>query len=244
VSQAARERVAACGGRIDVVGELVDPVVDHAIAVYFGSPGPDTATQLRWARSPFEDIFINVSNLEAIHERALSDAPEMRPHVDALAGAQAAARARERALVSAYVFEAMRFRPQNWAVLRKCAADRTIAAGTDGEATIHAGATVACGTLSAMHDETAVDAPEEFRLGPALERLHALRPPPPHLLRRSDQPGPAAGADGRAAGGGRGPARGERRRPAAVGRGLPGRAHRGAGRLSRAARRAAPSGSR
>ena len=59
----------------------------------------------------------------------------------------------------------MRFRPQNWSVLRKCAADRKIAAGTDRETTIEAGAVVVAATLSAMHDERAVDAPEEFRPG-------------------------------------------------------------------------------
>ena len=90
VSEAARERVAAAGQRIDVVSALVEPVVDRAIAVYFGSPGPNAATQLRWARSLFEDIFINVSNLDAIHERALAAAAEMRPHVDGLVAARRA----------------------------------------------------------------------------------------------------------------------------------------------------------
>jgi cytochrome P450 len=234
VYDAARERVPAAGGRIDVVAELADPVVDHAIAEYFGSSGPDTATQLRWARSLFDDIFINVSNSERTHERALAAAAEMRPHVDALvaarraqvdagedvpddvltrlvrgaggddrlddiairhnligliagwiptvskafalaveellgrpgelAGAQRAAREGDRARVAAYVFEAMRFRPQNWGLLRKCAADRTIAAGTERETKIRAGATVVCGTLSAMQDEADVAAPDEFRL--------------------------------------------------------------------------------
>src|SRR4051812_10403834 len=68
VLDAARERMAAADGSIDVVSELTDPVLDHAIAEYFGTPGPDTATQLRWARSLFEDIFLNVSDKEEIHE--------------------------------------------------------------------------------------------------------------------------------------------------------------------------------
>jgi cytochrome P450 len=88
VLEAARERVAAAGNRIDVVAGLVDPVVDRAIAEYFGSPGPDQATQLRWARDLFEDIFINVRNIESIHERALADAAEMRPHIDGLVAAR------------------------------------------------------------------------------------------------------------------------------------------------------------
>src|SRR5205085_10178010 len=40
---AARERMAAGGGQIDVVGGFVEPAVDRVIAEYFGTPGPDTA---------------------------------------------------------------------------------------------------------------------------------------------------------------------------------------------------------
>jgi len=233
VLTAARERVAGADGRIDVVSELTDPVVDHAITEYFGTPGPDTATQLRWARSLFDDIFINVRNQAKVHDQALADAAEMRPHIDGLvaarkaaieqgqevpddvltrllraqgpgalddlairhnliglitgwiptvskafalaveellsrpdqlASAQRAARDGDTALVAAHVFEAMRFRPQNWGLLRKCAADRVIAAGTDRETVIHAGATVVAATQSAMNDERTVPAPDEFRL--------------------------------------------------------------------------------
>ena len=39
---AARQRVAEAPGRIDIVGELVDPTVVHVIDGYFGTPGPDT----------------------------------------------------------------------------------------------------------------------------------------------------------------------------------------------------------
>lgn len=230
---AARERVADGGGRIDVVAELTDPVVDGAITEYFGTPGPDTATQLRWARDLFDDIFINVRNDEKIHAQALADAAEMRPHIDGqvaarkaaieqgqdvpddvltrllradgpgalddiairhnfiglitgwiptvskafalaveellhrpdeLASAQRAAHEGDTAGVAAHVFEAMRFRPQNWGLLRKCAADRVVAAGTERETVIHAGATVVAATQSAMNDERAVPAPDEFRL--------------------------------------------------------------------------------
>lgn len=233
VLDAARERVGAAGGRIDVVAELADPVVDHAIDEYFGSPGPDAATQLRWARNLFEDIFINVRNEEPAHERALADAAEMRPHIDGLIAArkgaieqgldvpddvltrllraqgpdalddlairhnliglitgwiptvskafalaveellhrpaqlttaQQAARDGDTDAVAAHVFEAMRFRPQNWGLLRKCPSDRVVAAGTERETTIRAGATVVVATQSAMNDERAVPAPDEFRL--------------------------------------------------------------------------------
>src|SRR3954464_14711835 len=41
---AGRDRMAAADGRIDVVSELADPVIDSVIASYLGTPGPDTET--------------------------------------------------------------------------------------------------------------------------------------------------------------------------------------------------------
>ncbi len=222
-------------GELDVVAELADPALDAAIAEYFGTPGPDTPTQLRWARNVFEELFINVGNLPTIRERALADAEQWRHHLDKLidarkalvdaggevpddvltrllryqredepnlqdiairhnllgnitgwiptisnafarivdelleredelAGAQAAARAGDRELVGAYAFEASRFRPQNFALLRYVPEDTTIAAGTDRETRVKAGSTVFAATLSAMHDERAIEAPDEFRV--------------------------------------------------------------------------------
>ena len=231
---AARERMSAASGRIDVVSELADPVIDYVIAKYFGTPGPDTATQLRWARNLFEHIFLNVGNKSAVRDRALADAAKMRAHLDGLiagrraalesgpdvpddvltrmlrhppaegglhdiairhnfigliagwiptvskafAGAieellrrpaelelaQRAARDGNRELVAAYVFEAMRFRPQTWALIRTCATDRTVAEGTSRATTMRKGAKVLVGVQSAMFDERAVRAPREFRV--------------------------------------------------------------------------------
>jgi cytochrome P450 len=221
-------------GEIDVVSQLADPALDRTIAEYFGTPGPDTATQLRWARDIFQELFINVGNLPTVRERALAEAAEWRPHIDGLiaarkralaagedvpddvltrllryqdegepnlhdiairhnilgnitgwiptisnafarvveelleredelARAQEAARAGDRELVAGYVFEASRFRPQNFALLRYVPQDTTIAAGTDRETEVKAGSTVFAATLSAMHDERAIDEPDEFR---------------------------------------------------------------------------------
>jgi cytochrome P450 len=235
--EAARELVAArrADGEIDVVSQLADPALDRTIARYFGTPGPNTETQLRWARNVFQELFINVGNLPTVRERALADAAEWRPHLDGLidarkreliAGAdvpddvmtrllrfqrqgepnfedvqirhnllgnitgwiptisncfariveelleredeleraQAAARAGDRQLVGAYCFEASRFRPQNFALLRYVAEDTTIAAGTDRATDVRAGSTVFAATLSAMHDERAIDDPDAFRV--------------------------------------------------------------------------------
>jgi cytochrome P450 len=235
--ETARELVAAqrAAGEIDVVAQLADPALDSTITAYFGTPGPDTPTQLRWARNIFQELFINVGNLPTVRERALADAAQWRVHLDGLIDArkrrlqdgedvpddvltrllryqsegepnfhdiairhnilgnatgwiptisnafariveellergdeleraQAAARAGDRELVAAYCFEASRFRPQNFALLRYVAQDTTIAAGTDRETEVKAGSTVFAATLSAMHDERAIDEPDAFRV--------------------------------------------------------------------------------
>lgn len=241
---AARERVAATvDGQIDVVSQLADPAIDRVISGYFGTPGPDTQTQLRWSRSLFEEIFLNVGDRAAVRERAHADAAEMRPHLDALIArrraaldsgadvpddvltrllrhqpsegglhdiairhnliglitgwiptvskafalaidellrrpaeleqAQRAARAGNHDLVAAYVFEALRFRPQTWAVLRVSAAAHTVASGTRRATEIPAGARVLVATQSAMFDRRAVAAPRKFRVDrPWSDYLH------------------------------------------------------------------------
>lgn len=231
----ARERVAAAGDEIDVVSELADPVILAVIDEYFGTPGPDPATQARWARDIFWELFINVNNLAETRERAMDDAARWREHLDGLvdarkaalaageevpddvltrllrfqdagepnlfdisirhnllglivgwiptvsnsmaravnvlldredelAGAQAAARAGDVERVGRYTWEALRFSPQNFALLRYVPAATTIAAGSDRETTVAEGSTVFAATLSAMHDERAISDPEDFEV--------------------------------------------------------------------------------
>lgn len=88
---------------------------------------------------------------------------ELLEREDELEGAQEAARAGDRQLVAAYCFEASRFNPQNFALLRYVAEDTVIAKGTDRETKVKAGSTVFAATLSAMHDERAIADPDEFR---------------------------------------------------------------------------------
>lgn len=81
---------------------------------------------------------------------------------DALAGAVAAARAGDDALVAGHVFEAMRFDPIAPALPRVAVRDCTIAAGTRRAAPIKAGTTVFVGLASAMRDGRRVSDPEAF----------------------------------------------------------------------------------
>ncbi|MDQ3739698.1 MAG: cytochrome P450 [Actinomycetota bacterium] len=80
-----------------------------------------------------------------------------------LEGAKEAAREGNTELVGAYVFEAMRFQPQALGVLRKCAVERTVGAGTRHAKTIRPGTTLLVSTQSAMFDPAAVEEPGRFR---------------------------------------------------------------------------------
>ena len=230
----ARARIRMADGQIDVVRQFADPTIDAVMSDYFGTPGPGTATQLRWARDIFTDVFLNVGSSADSHERALAAAAEMRPHLDAqiaarrarldvghtvpddvltrllehspadgglrdiairhnligliagwiptvskafacavdellrrpkqLGSAQAAARAGDHATVGAYVFEALRFRPQTWALLRTCQKDQTVAVGRRRATRFRAGSKVLVATQSAMFDGRSVRAPRAFRL--------------------------------------------------------------------------------
>ena len=81
---------------------------------------------------------------------------------DALAGAQAAARANDDALLAGYVIEAMRFDPLAPGLPRTTLKDWTIAQGTAHEREIPAGSTVFNAFASAMMDDRRVPDPRAF----------------------------------------------------------------------------------
>jgi cytochrome P450 len=72
---------------LDVGTGLVHPVLDGVVAEYLGAPGPDPATQLRWARDVFQDIFLNGVGLPAVRRRAELSAQEMSAHLGRLIAA-------------------------------------------------------------------------------------------------------------------------------------------------------------
>lgn len=221
-------------GRLDVVAELCEPVVEHVVSRWFAPTGPDPMTHVQWARDVFHELFINVADLAEPRDRAHAAAAAWRPFLDDLVAGrerdleagrevpddvltrllrlqqedepnlhdvtirhnllgmvtgwiptvcnalpravdellgredelrrvQDAARQGDLDTVAGFVFEASRFAPQNFALLRLVAEDTVIAAGTERETKLRRGTTVVCGTLSAMHDERAVEAPGEFR---------------------------------------------------------------------------------
>jgi cytochrome P450 len=90
-----------------------------------------------------------------------------------LAGAQAAARDGDDELVSAYLYEAMRFAPQAPGQFRLAAQDHKIAAGTMREATIPAGTRVFAATQAAMLDGRVLKRPSQFRMDrPSFHYMH------------------------------------------------------------------------
>ena len=90
-----------------------------------------------------------------------------------LAKAQEAARSDNDSLLAQYVFEALRFNPNNPGLFRIAAQDYTVAKGTMHATLIPKGTSVIAATESAMFDERIVDAPNEFRTGrPAYIYMH------------------------------------------------------------------------
>jgi cytochrome P450 len=81
-----------------------------------------------------------------------------------LAMTQKAARADDDQTVAACAFEALRFNPNNPLVVRHCAKDFVLAAGTNRETRIAAGSKVYVSTLAAMFDASVVASPHEFRV--------------------------------------------------------------------------------
>lgn len=71
-------------GRIDIVGELTRRVPARLVADYFGVPGPDQPTLMRWLRAIFQDLFINVGDADPkVRDDALVAAKEMNAWFDA-----------------------------------------------------------------------------------------------------------------------------------------------------------------
>jgi cytochrome P450 len=90
---------------------------------------------------------------------------ELLDRPDKLAEAQQAARADDDPLLAQYVFEALRFNPNNPGLFRIATEDYTVAKGKMHATLIPRGTTVIAATQSAMFDDTIVDAPNEFRTG-------------------------------------------------------------------------------
>jgi cytochrome P450/glutathione S-transferase len=70
-------------GRIDVVNGLARIVPIRLVAEYFGIPGPDDPTMMRWMRDIFHYIFADLTNSQSVLQDALNSSAELRPYMDA-----------------------------------------------------------------------------------------------------------------------------------------------------------------
>ncbi len=138
------------------------PVPDDVLTRLLRGAGGD-APRLRDIAVRHNLLGLNTGWLPTVPNAFARALDELLRRPPELAGAQEAARAGDLALVGAYVLEASRFRPQNVALLRRVPEDVVIAAGTPRETHVPAGSVVVAATLSAMHDEAAVEAPGVFR---------------------------------------------------------------------------------
>jgi cytochrome P450 len=98
---------------------------------------------------------------------------ELLKRPSALAAAQQAALADDDATLSQYIFEALRFHPNNPGVFRVAAEDYVVGKGTAHATLIPAGTSVLPATQSAMFDETVVENSAEFQINrPAYIYMH------------------------------------------------------------------------
>lgn len=139
-------------------GEARDDVLGRCLALQqSGTPGMSDTD----IRNNLIGLLIGeLPTTSAASNLALAELLE-RP--DALAGAQAAARAGDDALLAAHVFEALRFRPLNPVIYRRAMRDAQIAAGTLRARRIKAGTMVMAANLSAMFDPLVVPDATSFR---------------------------------------------------------------------------------
>jgi cytochrome P450/glutathione S-transferase len=76
-------RAAQPQAQIDVVSDLARLVPTRLLGAYFGFPGPDEPTMMRWMRAIFYDIFENVGNDPHVRRDALEAREGLRAYMDA-----------------------------------------------------------------------------------------------------------------------------------------------------------------
>ncbi len=69
-------------GQIDVVGGYARVVAARVVAQYFGTPGPDEATTMRWMRALFDVVFIDEG--PRARQAATITIAEQKPYMEAL----------------------------------------------------------------------------------------------------------------------------------------------------------------
>ena len=71
-------------GRIDVVNEYARVVAVRVVATYFGMPGPEEPTLMRWLRDIFHYVFADATGSAAVRDDAARSGAALRAHMDAV----------------------------------------------------------------------------------------------------------------------------------------------------------------
>jgi cytochrome P450 len=161
----ALDAAAACRSAIDAAiaarkasGEAKDDVLGRCLVLQKANlPGMDDLG----IRNNLIGLVIGA--IPTISKACVQALEQLLDRPEALASAQAAARAGDDPLVAAHVFEAFRFNPINPLIYRRAAHDAKIAAGTLRARNIPKGTMVLAVNLSAMFDPLRIEAPESFR---------------------------------------------------------------------------------
>jgi cytochrome P450 len=164
----ARQWLDDCIAQRKASGEKKDDVLGRCLALQsIGAPGMDDLGIRNNLIGLITGAIPTTSKCCAQALDQLLDRPEV------LEQAHAAAAAGNSALFAAYVFEALRFNPNNPGVFRLAAEEYTVAKGTLRATTIPKGTSVLPATQSAMFDDHKVDSPNEFRVDrPAWVYMH------------------------------------------------------------------------
>ena len=160
--------------KVDLISARLRDYVDEVIATRKVMSGGEEdllgrCLNVQKAGAPLTDEDMR-NNLIAFIVGGLPQPPMIVPQLmdvllnrpQELAAASQAAKADDDALLSRYVFEALRFYPLTPGLFRHCASPFTIASGTRRQKTIPAGATVLALTRSAMFDDRVLHQPQSF----------------------------------------------------------------------------------
>jgi cytochrome P450 len=152
----ARRRAELAAGqppRDDVLGRLLAAQADPAAPASWDDAG---------IRNNL--LGLTMAGVNTIYTAMVHVAAELLARPEQLAGARQAALSGDDDLLDRYAREALRFRPEDPLLYRYCEQEYTIARGTDRETVVRPGALVIVAPVSAMHDPSRIEAPEEFRL--------------------------------------------------------------------------------
>ena len=148
-------------------GATGDTVIDRLIAL---QAAPDTFSDSR-----LRDNLIGCVTgvLENTNSAVVNIVDYLFDHPEQLAGAVAAARAGDDALLQQYVLETLRFHSPAPILVRLSMAEHVLGKGSPWQTTVPAGKLIFAANGSAMMDETELETPDQFRLDrPAHHYLH------------------------------------------------------------------------